>query len=55
MLRPSESFLYALSNPHMPGLLKIGFTTGCPFERAKELSVERLLEARIMRLLPRVA
>jgi hypothetical protein len=33
-----RGFLYVLSNPHMPGLLKIGHTVRTPAERAAELS-----------------
>ena len=34
----SKGFVYVLSNAAMPGLLKIGFTTKMPTERAEELS-----------------
>jgi hypothetical protein len=33
-----EGFLYALSNPSIPNLLKIGFTTQSPTHRAAQLS-----------------
>ena len=32
-----SQFIYVLSNPTIPHLLKIGFTTGNPLDRAKEL------------------
>lgn len=35
---PKRGVLYILSNPHIPGLLKIGQTTRDPFTRAKEIS-----------------
>lgn len=31
-------FVYVMFNVSLPGLYKIGFTTGSPFKRAKELS-----------------
>lgn len=34
----SKGFIYILSNEYMPGLLKIGHTTGSPEERAKQIS-----------------
>ena len=34
-----KQFIYALSNPTIPGLLKIGYTAGNPLDRAKELGV----------------
>jgi hypothetical protein len=33
-----SGYVYVLSNPAMPGLVKIGFTEGQPSERAMELS-----------------
>jgi hypothetical protein len=33
-----EGWVYALTNPSMPGLMKIGMTTGTPEQRAKEIS-----------------
>lgn len=33
-----KGFVYVLSNPSMPGLVKIGFTVKVPTERAIELS-----------------
>lgn len=33
-----SGYVYVLSNPRMPGLVKIGFTEGQPSERAIELS-----------------
>ena len=33
----SKGFVYVLSNPSMPGLVKIGFTVKVPSERATEL------------------
>ena len=33
-----KGFVYVLSNPSMPGLVKIGFTVKVPTERALELS-----------------
>ncbi|WP_305968308.1 MULTISPECIES: GIY-YIG nuclease family protein [unclassified Mameliella] len=33
----SEGYVYALSNEAMPGLVKIGMTTGNPIKRAQEL------------------
>lgn len=33
-----DSWVYVLSNPTMPGLLKIGSTSKSPVERAKEIS-----------------
>lgn len=35
--RMSEGYLYCLSNPSMPGILKIGMTERTPEDRAKEL------------------
>lgn len=37
-LYSGSGFVYLLSNPYMPGLVKIGFTERDVFERAKELS-----------------
>lgn len=37
-LHSGSGFVYLLSNPHMPGFVKIGFTERDVFERAKELS-----------------
>jgi len=34
----TEGWVYCLSNPSMPGLLKVGITERTPEERAKELS-----------------
>jgi ribosomal protein S27E len=36
-LLSGSGFVYLLSNPYMPGLVKIGFTERDVFERAKEL------------------
>ena len=33
-----KGFVYVLTNPTMPGLAKVGFTTRMPTERAEELS-----------------
>lgn len=35
---PYDSWVYMLSNPTMPGILKIGYTKLLPNERAKQLS-----------------
>lgn len=34
----SYGFVYVLTNESFPGLYKIGYTTGSPFKRAKDLS-----------------
>jgi len=34
----SKEFVYVLSNPSMPGLVKVGFSTKVPHERAEELA-----------------
>jgi hypothetical protein len=34
----SYGFVYIMSNASFPGLYKVGYTTGSPFKRAKELS-----------------
>jgi len=31
-------YVYVMTNPAMPGLVKIGYTTGLPADRARELS-----------------
>lgn len=34
----SEGYLYCMSNESMPGIVKVGYTTRTPDERAKELN-----------------
>jgi hypothetical protein len=34
----SQGFVYALGNKAMPGIFKVGMTSGSPHKRAKELS-----------------
>ena len=38
VLHSSIGWVYVLENKTMPGLVKIGFTKGCPIKRAKTLS-----------------
>jgi len=38
VIQSSIGWVYVLENKAMPGLVKIGFTTGCPIKRAKALS-----------------